>query len=303
MANTDILKILKTEGVGAWNEFRRRTPQPPSLALVTLDREYLDKADFSACDLANAEFADCSLKYADFDNTELQGASFHKCNLTGATFTAANLERADFYDCDLTNADLSDAIGITASQFDKCSGLDSASFPGGFYETYQDVDADVEVTEEDESDLSTDTLDPGDQQENDEYIEIAGERRKVPKIPRRVPAPIETAWVGDKLTITFEISDSLLSHPIIQANIESFKREARDFSAELRKTNIDARVIDRLERAIHQFPLNATEFSQRIFMVWHQFHPIFEYSKLLKKKRQTISVHASSRWKAISVAY
>lgn len=244
---------------------------------VSFDRDFLDRCDFSSCDLLHSDFADCSLRHADFSDASLRGTRFNKCNLLGATFSGADLHQVSFHDCDVTDADLSQADGLVSEeQFEQCVGLDRATLPDDFIwinDNYLD--------EEEEQDLSSERIETSDREESDEFIEIDGQTRKVPRIPRRVPAPIETAWVDGKLTVRTEGTDSNLSATIIEATIGSLVVECNEFVRELRGTNVDQRIIDRLERVTEDIPQTAVAFSERIFRIWHQFRPVFEYSKIV----------------------
>jgi uncharacterized protein YjbI with pentapeptide repeats len=267
MANKEAVEILTKDGVSAWNSFRRRTPAKQSIAGATFEREHMDSADFSSCDLSQVRFIDCSIRHADFKNAELQEATFSNCNLTGAIFDSANLTRVEFRGCSLADADFSESSNFDRSAFIDCSGLDSALLP------------------EDEIPFAEEQEEEEEEEEEEHYVELDGHKRKIPSIPRQVPAPIETVWIKDKLTVEFHDHESLLSHSIIEANIVSFKVEIQGFLDEVRKTNIDLRVIERLDRTATEFPTSGSEFSARIFQIWHQFRPIFEYSKLVQSEQ------------------
>ena len=80
---------------------------------------YLEKADFSNCNLIRANFGDAKMKNAVFSHASLnfinlskaslEGADFSASDLTGANMICAKLKCANFENANLTGADLSDA--------------------------------------------------------------------------------------------------------------------------------------------------------------------------------------------------
>jgi hypothetical protein len=117
----------------------------------------------------------------------------------------------------------------------KASASIKQDLPDEFYNTSLEEE---EEEQEEEDDLSTDREDSTDIGQDDIYVEVDGQRRKIPRIPRRVAAPIETAWIDNKLTVAFEPTRSSLSEEAIQANIESFKIELSEFIRDLRNTDL-----------------------------------------------------------------
>ena len=145
MANEEQLRILKKEGVEAWNQWRKDNPDVEiKLNGVDLSEAQLNGADLNNAklidaDLTNAKLIDAilihaelrsatlayvdlsyaDLSYADLRNTnlrqanlvdaELRQANLVDANLTNATFTNATLYRADLRQTTLYDANLIDA--------------------------------------------------------------------------------------------------------------------------------------------------------------------------------------------------
>lgn len=117
MADENQVKLLKRQGVEAWNKWRDDNPT------ISID---LSKADFEQADLHGANFrgdyeflakdglrtATAKLWRTNFCSAKLVGASFRGAKLNGAYLRSANLEGADFSRADLHTADLSGASVI-----------------------------------------------------------------------------------------------------------------------------------------------------------------------------------------------
>lgn len=107
MANADHLKIIREQGVVAWN--KRRDSESfffrPDLNGADLRDADLQAANFHNVDLRGADLSGANLREADFENANLCEA-----NLRGATLTKAILTRAD-----LSRAVLCQAVLIGAT--------------------------------------------------------------------------------------------------------------------------------------------------------------------------------------------
>jgi hypothetical protein len=280
MEKDQALDILRKDGAAGWNELRRQDAKLPSFSGMIFDRYYLDGVNFSSCDLSYTEMASCSFKNSDFRDADLRGAKFDECNLSGADFFGADLTDARFDGCNLAHADLSDAETLDPTDVNSCTGLESANLPDYFY---RDQDDDAVVPPDD---LSTTGSSEEEQDfEGGRYVEIDGEQRRVPSIPRRVPAPIETTWIDDKLILAFGPNESTIAERSLEAAIESFRIELREFSVETRRTNIDIRIVERMERCAEEIPIQVDEFSAQIFRTWHQLRPTFEYSRIVENEQ------------------
>ena len=101
MADERQVKILKGEGVKAWNEWREK-----NLA--------------AEIDLAGADFSEVDLSGANLIDANLMGGNLSGAKLTGANLAGANLRVADLIGADLSQASLSwaDLSGTNLSQAD-----------------------------------------------------------------------------------------------------------------------------------------------------------------------------------------
>jgi uncharacterized protein YjbI with pentapeptide repeats len=102
MADGKQVKILKEEGVAAWNKWSDRNPA------VKLDfiRADLRGADLRGASLRHADFSDASLDGADLDGADLRTTDFRGAKLSTADLSRANLIRADLSGADLIRAKL-----------------------------------------------------------------------------------------------------------------------------------------------------------------------------------------------------
>jgi hypothetical protein len=91
------VKLLKEEGVKAWNEWRKANPEiKPDLSGAYLRRMVLIEANLNETDLTEADLID-----ADLNRTHLVGA-----DLKGARLSAANLIQTDFSGANLRGTNL-----------------------------------------------------------------------------------------------------------------------------------------------------------------------------------------------------
>ena len=104
MANKEHLRIIK-QGVGAWNNWRRRNPKvKPDLRKANLRKANLRKADLSEADLSEAD-----LSWADLSDGDLRKAQFFRAFLSGANLSAVNLSEAMLLEARFFRACLSEA--------------------------------------------------------------------------------------------------------------------------------------------------------------------------------------------------
>jgi len=99
------VKILKEEGVEAWNRWREISPKDrPDLRGADLTGINLRAAQFSRVDLRDAK-----LTRADLVQATLTAAKLSKADLSQAILVVARLDRADLNGADLNEADFSSA--------------------------------------------------------------------------------------------------------------------------------------------------------------------------------------------------
>lgn len=120
MPNEEHLNIL-TQGVVAWNEWRRQNPyiQPylndadlrsadlrgASLRYVQLGRVNLQHANLSGADLIGALLNGADLTEADLSHADLKGAKFGSANLSNANLRSTDLLYSIFQNAVLNDAD------------------------------------------------------------------------------------------------------------------------------------------------------------------------------------------------------
>jgi uncharacterized protein YjbI with pentapeptide repeats len=96
------VKILKEEGVEAWNEWRRARPREnPQLAGAILNRAKIKGVDLNGANLHEVQFRGAVLRQAD-----LRMANIEFANLEGADLRDARLWKARLYHSRLSNAKL-----------------------------------------------------------------------------------------------------------------------------------------------------------------------------------------------------
>jgi Pentapeptide repeats (8 copies) len=105
MADPEQLRILKEQGVDAWNEWRRQVKQT-CIGLSEADLEMAlsmlneaSGADLSADDLRAAELSRADLSGADLRGAHLGGADLRRADLSGANLNGAILSDADLTGC------------------------------------------------------------------------------------------------------------------------------------------------------------------------------------------------------------
>ena len=110
MADKEQLRIIKEEGVEAWNKWRENNPDVE----INLDEAELRKAKLSRANLRKARLMNARLTGADLSGADLSGAVLSGNSLTNARLTRADLSGAwlsgaNLIDARLTKADLTDA--------------------------------------------------------------------------------------------------------------------------------------------------------------------------------------------------
>lgn len=100
MADSEQLRILKEEGVQAWNEWREQRPE------ALLSEPYLGQPRFSEANLRGADFRGVNLKGANLTAAHLRWAYLRDADLSGAYLREADLSAADLRHADLSGANL-----------------------------------------------------------------------------------------------------------------------------------------------------------------------------------------------------
>ena len=112
MANEEQLRLLKEEGVEAWNAWRQKAQSEEALdwmdlLKVDLSGADLREADLSMADLREAYFIRANLKQTDLKGTNLIRANLRAAYLRGADLREAYLKQTDLMEADLRRANLS----------------------------------------------------------------------------------------------------------------------------------------------------------------------------------------------------
>ncbi len=115
MADEEQLRILKEEGVEAWNKWVEYTPFP-----------YIDLkgAGLIGANLNGADLRDANLESAKLSGAKLSGAKLWIADLTGADLTGADLTGADLTGADLRGANLRFANLKEAKLIARLNGAD-----------------------------------------------------------------------------------------------------------------------------------------------------------------------------------
>ena len=102
MANNEHVRMLREDGIEAWNTWRKANPEVrPNLVGANLSGAYLVGANFSGAHLFDANLVGANLREAN-----LKGAHLRGVNLVGAHLFVANLSSADLSFSDLSFANL-----------------------------------------------------------------------------------------------------------------------------------------------------------------------------------------------------
>ena len=120
MANEEQLRILKREGVEAWNQWRKDNPDVEiKLNGADLSEAQLNGADLNNANLTNAKLIDAilihaelrsaSLAYGDLSYADLSYADLRDTSLTNTNLVDAELRHANLAYANLTNANLTNA--------------------------------------------------------------------------------------------------------------------------------------------------------------------------------------------------
>jgi len=110
VANEEQVKLLKEEGVAAWNEWRKANPEvKPDLSKANLFRAELDRTNLSQASLNKANLREATLNHADLTAVDLREADLGGSHLIFARLRDANLTSAGLGSADLSGADLEGA--------------------------------------------------------------------------------------------------------------------------------------------------------------------------------------------------
>ena len=113
MANNEHVRMLREDGIEAWNTWREANPEVrPDLVGANLSGAYLVGAN-----LSGAHLVDTNLVGANLREANLKGAHLRSANLVGAHLFVANLSRVDLSFSDLSFANLVGAHLISAHLF------------------------------------------------------------------------------------------------------------------------------------------------------------------------------------------
>lgn len=156
MADQALIKILKEQGVEAWNEWRKLNPE---IELNVRNADFiggdLSGVEFSGADLRGTNFSGGNLSQTNLSRALLFGAIFAKSysiqsedpepgtrtirvawhtDLSGANFRGAQLGWVNFEDAEMAGADFSDCsmTGITFGNVNlsQCIGLETVRHEG-----------------------------------------------------------------------------------------------------------------------------------------------------------------------------
>ena len=105
MADPEQLRILKEQGVGAWNEWRQGAEQTP----INLAGAGLSAANLSGADLSGAILSGADLREADLSAAILYGANLYEADLSAAHLREADLRKSALRKADLSGANLNEA--------------------------------------------------------------------------------------------------------------------------------------------------------------------------------------------------
>jgi hypothetical protein len=107
MANDEHVALLK-QGVAAWNEWRRKSPDiRPDLSEANLSEATLSGANLSGAKLSRTNLSGANLGEANLIRADLDEANLTRANLSGADLSWANLYEATRFRADLSRANLS----------------------------------------------------------------------------------------------------------------------------------------------------------------------------------------------------
>lgn len=126
MADEAHVKLLKKEGVKAWNEWREMNPKHrPDLRGAPLNGVDLTAAKLSRADLTQANLAAARLSKADLNQAIIIVSQLKHANLSGADLNEADLSSADLTGSDLRETMLLDTnfsnAYINGASFHNCT--------------------------------------------------------------------------------------------------------------------------------------------------------------------------------------
>ncbi len=108
MWKAEQVEIL-TQGVAAWNAFRKKNHAAPSLRGAHLAGFDLRQVDLSACVLSEADLKNADLRGANLANARLVQTDLSYAKLAGANLSGANLGEANLSHADLNGTRLGEA--------------------------------------------------------------------------------------------------------------------------------------------------------------------------------------------------
>ncbi len=110
MADEELVRILRDEGVEAWNRWREEHPAVrANLRGADLSEARLGRAELGGANLSRAILWEANLGGANLGGADLRGANLWRAYLVGADLGGAHLSGADLREADLREADLGQA--------------------------------------------------------------------------------------------------------------------------------------------------------------------------------------------------
>jgi uncharacterized protein YjbI with pentapeptide repeats len=111
MADMNLVRMLRNDGVQAWNRSRVDHPDYPRCDIYeeAIRGGDLSRADLSGADLRSAIFLGADLCGADLRGADLSNAWLHQADMTGANLEGARLDNALLMDAKLRDANLREA--------------------------------------------------------------------------------------------------------------------------------------------------------------------------------------------------
>jgi hypothetical protein len=130
VADEEQLRILKEEGIAAWNAWRQEAGDIDiDLSDANLVGAHLSGADFSRANLSGANLDEAELIFANLRGATLGGATLHGANFVQANLREAHLSVTNLLNANLSGADLSRADLSRASLTE--ADLSGADLTGG----------------------------------------------------------------------------------------------------------------------------------------------------------------------------
>jgi hypothetical protein len=284
---SDLLDLLLRADIYNWNRLRAQAPDPFRIERQTFNGLKLDGADLHNCSFEDCAFTNCDFNGAKFSNADLIRVRFYDCDFLAANFFRCDFSGSTFERCDFADTTIEEPENLHGRQFRLSSFLTPDNVPRDLARELESI-GEIGVGEDD--DVDDDDDDDGDDRPSP-TVDLQGQQYEIPKVPSRIPAPIEVIWEGDVLRLHYSDHKSLLGAAPLQAAISAFRQELEEFARELKNTNVDSRISARLEAAAANFPAGITDFEQRIFEIWFKLRPVFSYGHATKGE-QLQYIHA-----------